>query len=134
MPVTTVVIVFVLASVGFEALTRRRRLRAGWPWFAAWAVAGFLSTFATVSFAIGLLVLPFAVAAVVAVSRAAIWPESLGFGAGVGVAAMVVAALNLGEPQADAYVLWLLAGVALLAASSAGYSLLAARGSMRRAR
>ncbi len=76
MPVTTAVLLIVLAL----AVTRRRepagprRTVA----FAAWVAAGFLGALATISFAIGLLILPLAVAVVVGAAALATRAEVLG--------------------------------------------------------
>jgi hypothetical protein len=68
----------------------------GWRWFGAWGAAGMLLTFSFLTgFSIGLLVLPLAAAALFFVaSRAPHFAESIGFLAGVGGVALLVALGN----------------------------------------
>jgi hypothetical protein len=65
----------------------------GWRWFAAWSVAGALFTFSFLAgFSIGLFFLPLAAAALFFVAtRAPGLPESVGFVAGIGLIALVIA-------------------------------------------
>jgi len=75
-----------------------------------------------VSFAIGLLVLPFAVLAILVASRFAVWPAVIGFVGGAGLVGVLVAALNAGERDSPAYGSWLVVGSALAAASIAVFA------------
>jgi CBS-domain-containing membrane protein len=102
-PVTTLLIVWLLLVVAIETVVRRRRDRSGWGAFSGWVLAGFLSGFATISFAIGLLVLPFAAIAIVVVSRFGVWPAFLGFAGGAGLVGVLVSVLNFGEPSGPDY-------------------------------
>ena len=131
MPIPTILIVIVLAVVLVEDLIRRRRPPARWAAFAAWLVAGFLSGLSTISFAIGLLVLPFALVAIVAASRLSFWPTAVGFTAGVGLVGLLVAALNFGEPSSPDLYGWLAAGAVMTAASVAAFAAVKSRGGRR---
>ncbi|HSK14654.1 MAG TPA: hypothetical protein VK915_00655 [Gaiellaceae bacterium] len=120
------------------------RERQGWPWFLAWAFAGGSLFFAVLSgFSIGLLVLPFALAAVWLVGRACRpWPELLGGASGAGLVLLAVAFLNRDAtpcPESGELTVqpgqtsitcggsdpvpWLVAGGVLLAAGAAAYAL-----------
>lgn len=67
----------------------------GWPWFAAWALAGALVVFSLLSAtSIGLFVLPFALAAVLLVALRARRPEMIGLVSGAGLVALLVAFLS----------------------------------------
>ena len=114
-----------------EAAGVRRRRRSGWAWFWAWLPAGFLGALATLSFAIGLLVLPVAVVAVVAAARFASSAETLGLLPGIGIACILVAALGA-DDEARALPWWF-AGWAFAAAGMLLYALLraSARGRQR---
>jgi hypothetical protein len=116
------VVLVLLAAVFARSAGRARRRRSGWGVFLAWVLAGFLSAFASVSFAIGLLVLPLAVVAIVAASRLAVWPEVSGFVGGVGLAAVLIALLSLGEP--DGYGAWFALGVASAVAATVAFAAL----------
>ena len=132
MPVTTVVIVIVLALVLLEELLRRRSRPARWTAFAAWLVAGFLSALSTISVAIGLLVLPFALVAIVAASRLSTWPTAIGFVGGVGLVGILVSALNFGEPSSPDYDSWLVVGAVMTASSVAAFVAARSRGNRKR--
>jgi hypothetical protein len=117
-PVTTVVLLVVLAlalRTPREPLTARGRSLA----FAAWAAAGVLGAFATLSFALGLLVLPLAVCAVLVAAWQATRAEVLGLLVGVGVMCLVVAAAGAGG-EGVAWD-WAVAGVAVGGAGLAVY-------------
>ena len=120
----------------------------GWPWFAAWAVAGGLLFFSLLTgFSIGLFVLPFALLACwLLVVRARHWPEVLGGAAGVGLTCLGIAFANRGSspcPSSGAGSVsagdaagssfecggldplpWLLAGSVLVALGVVAYALL----------
>ena len=68
----------------------------GWLWFLAWAVAGFLMSFSLITgFSVGLFILPPAAAALLWVAtRAPHAREATGFAAGIGVTALLIAALK----------------------------------------
>lgn len=122
MPVTTIVIALVLAAVVGDAVVRGERGRPGWGAFAGWLVAGFLSGLATISFAIGLLVLPLAVVAIAVSSRFGVWPAIGGFAGGAGLVGVLVWALNVGESDSPSYTSWLAGGAALALAAAAGFA------------
>jgi hypothetical protein len=122
--VTTLFLAWLLLVVAIETLVRRRHGRSGWVSFGGWALAGFLSGFSTISFAIGLLVLPFAAAAIVVVSRFAVWPGVVGFVGGAGLVGVLVSALNFGEPSGPDYLSWLAVGGTLAAASVIAFAAL----------
>jgi hypothetical protein len=92
----------------------------GWPWFAAWTVAGALMTFSFLTgFSIGLFFLPLAGATLLAVAwRAPGAPDAVGFFEGVGVMLLVVPLLN---PDAGSAVLFagLVIGLSAIGAYSA---------------
>lgn len=113
-PVTTVVLVAVLISLILVAATDGRRRRHGWPWFWLWALPGFLAAFSTLSFAIGLLVLPFALVALVGISQFSAGAEMLGLLPGIGLMNLLIAALNVGE--GTTIWTWSAAGVVFVAA------------------
>jgi hypothetical protein len=119
MPVTTMVLLIVLAVAVMtqrEPPPTRRRIA-----FAAWVVAGFLGAFATISFAIGLLILPLALAAIVGAAVLATRAEVLGLLPGIGAMCLLVVALDIDEGRiADS---WLASGLALVAGGGAAYSL-----------
>ena len=121
MPVTTIIITIVVAAVLFEAVVRRRARRTGWLAFSCWAVAGFLSAFATISFAVGLLVLPVALLAIVGASRLSVWPAGLGFISGASLIGVLVSALNFGDESSPDYYSWLIVGFVIAAASAAAF-------------
>ena len=121
MPVTAIIILIVLAAILVEAVLGGRAPRAGWLAFISWMIAGFLSAFGTISFAIGLLVLPFALLAVVGASRLSVWPAGLGFIGGAGLIGVLVSALNFGEQSSPDYYSWLVAGSVIAAASVAAF-------------
>jgi hypothetical protein len=120
-PVTTLIILIVLTAVLFEAITRRRPHSAGWLAFGCWLVAGFLSALATISFAIGPLVLPFALLAIFGASRLSVWPSIFGFIGGAGLIGVLVSALNFGEESSPDYYDWLIVGSGIAAASVATF-------------
>ena len=98
----------------------------GWRWFAAWCAAGAAFTFSFLTgLSIGLLVLPFAAVALIAVAvRSPHVAESIGLVAGAGLVVLLVGALNWGADQRGADpVPWLVAGLAVTAVSAAGYQL-----------
>jgi hypothetical protein len=70
--------------------------RHGWRWFGAWALAGALFTFSYLTgFTIGLFLLPLAAAALFVVAwQAPRLAETVGFGGGVALVALVAAFLN----------------------------------------
>jgi hypothetical protein len=72
--------------------------RGGWPWFAAWAVAGGLALFAVVdAIGVGLLIAPVALVGIWMVSRRArLWPEIAGVISGTGAVSLVFAFANRG--------------------------------------
>jgi hypothetical protein len=81
-------------AAGLAAWRRDEPGGRGWPWFLAWALAGFLMSFSLVSgFSIGLFILPFAAVALFwAAWRSPHLLEAAGFLAGiVPTAALVVA-------------------------------------------
>lgn len=119
MPIPAVVVALVLAAV---IVTVGGRPGATWGSFAAWTLAGFLSTLASISFAIGLLVLPLAVVAIAVASRLGVWPGVLGFVAGAGLVGVLVWALNVGEGDGPSYTSWLAAGLALALASTTAFA------------
>ena len=121
MPVTTIVISIVLGAVLVQAL-RRRRVDSRWATFAGWVLAGFLSGLSSISFAIGLLVLPFALVAIVVASRVSAWPAGLGFVGGIGLVGILVAVLSFGEQSGPDHDRWLLFGVVLTAVSIAAFA------------
>jgi hypothetical protein len=118
MPVTTVVLVIVLAA----AVAPRREPTGGRRHvaFAAWVVAGFLGAFATVSFAVGLLVLPFAIAAIIGAAALATRAEILGLLPGSGAMVLVVAALTVADGRAAGS--WFATGFAFVAAGVVAYT------------
>ncbi|MEX2210837.1 MAG: hypothetical protein WD689_03640 [Gaiellaceae bacterium] len=89
-PLVLVAVVIVMAR------SRGRAGGRGWRWFATWTAAGALFTFSLLSgFSIGLFILPFAAGGLIFVgARSPHLAESLGFVAGVGALALVVAAGN----------------------------------------
>jgi hypothetical protein len=122
LPVTTILILIVLAVVAIEAAAHKGQSRVGWIAFGVWAAAGFLSALATSSFALGLLVLPIALVAIVGASRVSVWPSALGFFAGIGVFGLLVASLNIGEGRSSDYYGWLALGIVLVGAAAAAFS------------
>jgi hypothetical protein len=118
-PVTTLVIALVLAAVIVESSRRRGR---GWGAFLGWCGAGLLSALATISFAIGIFVLPFAVVAIAIASRFGLWPAALGFLGGVGLVGPLVSALNVGERDSSSYYGWLAVGSVLTLASALSFA------------
>jgi hypothetical protein len=128
-PVTTTVLLLVLMGVLVEAAVVRRRRRTGWAWFWAWLPAGFLAALATLSFAIGLLVVPVAVVAILAAARFASGAETLGLLPGVGLTCFLVAAV--GADDEGRALEWWLAGAAFAAAGMLLYALLRVAGSGR---
>lgn len=93
------VLLYPLVLLAAAVLLWRRRGRLGgrgWAWFGAWSTAGALFAFSFLAgFSFGLLVLPFAAAALLFVaSRAPHLSESLGFAAGVGATLLLIAFLN----------------------------------------
>lgn len=120
-PVTTIVLVAVFIPLILVTATDGRRRRGGWAWFALWAIPGFLAAFSTLSFAIGLLVLPFAVVATVGVSRFSAGAEMLGLLPGIGLMSLLIAALNIGE--GSTLWTWSVAGIAFVAAGGLLYAL-----------
>lgn len=70
--------------------------RRGWPWFAAWSLAGGLFTFSYLTgFSIGLFLLPLAATALVLVAwQAPRLAETVGFAGGVALVALLAALLN----------------------------------------
>ena len=125
MPITTLVLIAVFVSVVLGAARDGRPRRTGWRWFSLWVVPGFLAAFATLSFAVGLLVLPFAIVAVVLAARFAAGAEMLGVLPGVGAMCLLIALLNVGE--ASPLTPWLLAGTALVAGGILAYAAAVAR-------
>jgi hypothetical protein len=123
LPVTTIIILAALAAVAILAAPwHRQERRDGWLTFGVWAAAGFFSAFATISFALGLLVLPVALVAIFGASRLSLWPAGLGFVAGIGLMCVLVSALNVGESGGPDPYSWLIVGVVLSAASIAAFS------------
>jgi hypothetical protein len=85
--------------LGTAAIIWSRRaglLPGGWPWFAAWTVAGALMTFSFLTgLSIGLFVLPLAAPILLAVAWTAPGvPDAIGFLEGIGMMLLVVALLN----------------------------------------
>jgi hypothetical protein len=101
------------------APTRNRAVRG----YAAWALAGFLATFAILTgFSIGFLVAPFAVVAVgLALRHTARDAEVSGMVLGAGATLAFIGLLNLDRGGMDPAP-WLFAGAALAAISVALYS------------
>jgi len=115
-------VLLVLACV--LVLTRDRAGGRGWRWFGAWTAAGALLVFSFLTgFSIGLFVLP--VAALVLVA-AALWSphvgEATGFVAGVGVVALVIAAVSWDHGGVDVAP-WAAAGVVFVVTAVSGYGL-----------
>jgi multidrug transporter EmrE-like cation transporter len=110
------------------ALSRQREGGRGWRWFTVWCVAGALFFFSFLTgLSIGLLLLPFAAAALIfAAVSAPHLPESFGFLAGVGLVVVVVAGLNWGEEHLDS-ARWLAVGLAITAGAVGAYSVAARR-------
>jgi hypothetical protein len=69
----------------------------GGPWFAAWLLAGLLTSFSLVTgLSIGLFVFPFAAAALIWVAtRSPHLPEASGFMAGIAATVLLMVALNV---------------------------------------
>jgi hypothetical protein len=97
----------------------------GWPWFAAWTVAGALMTFSFLTgFSIGVFFLPLVGASLLAVAwRAPGAPDAVGFFEGVGVMLLVVALVN---PEAGPE--WLYAGLVIGLGAIATYTAALAKG------
>ena len=78
--------------------TTRRQLDA-WRGFAAWALSGFLTSFAVITgFSIGVLILPFAIVSVAfSAMRAGTSAGLLGFPLGVGITALAIGVLHWGD-------------------------------------
>jgi hypothetical protein len=119
------IVLFGILVVAAVLISRRREdpRGRGWPWFGAWLVGGALFTFSWVAgLSIGLLVLPFAAAAVLFVAfRAPHLHEAVGFAAGAGGILLLVAVLNRGSGDLDATP-WLVAGLTLALGAVAAYS------------
>ena len=116
MPTTTLLLLIVFAAVLSTGFHGRK---TGWLWFSLWIVPGFLAAFATISFALGLLVLPFAVAAVLLVARYAKGFEMLGLLPGMSPMCFLVAYIAAGDGRPFAS--WIVAGSALFFAGVAAY-------------
>lgn len=84
------------------------------------APAGFLAAFATISFALGLLVLPFAVVAIGLAARVAPGWEALGLLPGIGAMCLLIVVLDVRHERFDAD--WLAAGLAFVAGGVAAYA------------
>src|SRR5688572_19770646 len=98
--------------------------RRGWPWFAAWAGAGALTTLAFLTgFSIGIFVLPFAGVAWLVALRGGVGAQMLGLLAGAGAIALLVAALHA-DPDNRGLdpVPWLVTGLALVAAGTLAFA------------
>ena len=105
-------------------IRRDREDGHGWPWFAAWCVAGafFFFSFLT-GLSVGLLLLPVVTGVVLFVAtRSPHAAEAAGFVAGVGLVTVVAAALTWGEEHTNAAA-WFAAGAAVTAAAVASYVL-----------
>jgi peptidoglycan/LPS O-acetylase OafA/YrhL len=77
---------------------------------------------ATISFAIGLLVLPVALLAIVGASRLSVWPASLGFISGASLIGPLVSAVSIGEDSSPDYYDWLIVGSIIAAAAAAAFA------------
>lgn len=114
--------VLVLAGVVL-ARSRSRPGGRGWRWFWAWWAAGGVFAFSFVTgLSIGLFFLPFAAAVLLLVAgRAPHFSESIGFIAGVGTLALVVAwrSWDHGVDPAP----WLVGGLTLTAVAVATFAL-----------
>lgn len=126
MPLTTLVLIAVIVGVVLASRRDSRQARTGWRWFALWILPGFLAAFSTLSFAIGLLLLPLAVAAVVLAARVAMGAEMLGLLPGIGAMCFLIALLNVGEDTS--VISWLVAGAAFTLAGVACYAAVLQRG------
>jgi hypothetical protein len=117
MPIPAMIILFALAAVTIATPLRGSSRHVGWWAFTAWAVAGFLSGISTISF-IGVLLWPFALAAILGAARLSVWPPALGFLCGTGLVGVLVFALNVGEGSSSrSYYSWLLGGCSIAAAA-----------------
>ena len=110
-----------LSTVLIEPLVRRRERNARWIAFSCWALSGFLSALAAISFAIGLLVLPLALIAIVGASRLSVWPAGLGFISGAGLIGVFVSVMSLDDESGHAYNSWLIISLITIAASVAAF-------------
>jgi hypothetical protein len=112
-----------LTAIAIVAL-RDRDGGHGWPWFAAWALAGGLFFFSFLTgLSIGLLLLPLVTGAVLFVAtRAPHAAEGAGFLAGVGLVTVLVAVVTLGDEHTSAAA-WAAIGTALTAAGIAVHAL-----------
>ena len=120
----------------------------GWKAFVAWSLAGGLLVFSALAgFSIGLLVLPFAVAAVLVTAKLASgWPEATGVVAGAGVVSLLIALLSrdykpcpengaLSLPRGETSIEcggfdpmpWLIGGIALVSISVVAHVVVRAR-------
>jgi hypothetical protein len=109
-------------------IRRDREGGHGWPWFAAWTLAGAMFFFSFLTgLSIGLLLLPAVAGAVLFVAtRAPHAAEGAGFVAGVGLVTVVVAGLTWGEEHTSAAA-WLASGAAITTAGVATYALASRR-------
>lgn len=118
-PTTTIVLLAVFAAGLIQATRDGRHRRSGWRWFGVWALTGFLAAFATLSFAIGLLILPLAVVALAVSFRFATGAEMLGLVGGVGAMCVLIGALNVDEGTQVRW--WFGVGTVLVAAAASAY-------------
>jgi hypothetical protein len=119
-----VILLYPLLLLGAFWVARESRSTAGCAGFWAWALAGGLTSFSFVTgFTIGLLVLPFGVAALLLAAR--YWPhraESLGFLAGVGATLLLVGLLATWGGTGFSPLPWLLVGTACAGLAVTGYA------------
>jgi hypothetical protein len=94
-------------------------------WFLTWAVAGFGMSFSFVTgFSIGLLILPFALVALVLVARRSPhWAEASGFLTGIGWMLLLIAGIHVGDESLDPHP-WFYAGVSFTLAGVGAFVLL----------
>lgn len=104
------ILIYPLLLIGAAVLIRRtkRRRRAGWSGFAAWAAAGAVFTFSLLTgLSIGLFLLPLVGAMLyLAIRSAPDFRASLGFGGGIGAVLLVVAFIHKFS------IAWMIPGIA----------------------
>jgi hypothetical protein len=113
-------VVCLVALVAGALAGRGRPPATGWPAFGLWAGAGALACLASISFALGLFLMPFAAVALFLVARRRPGPAALGAVAGAGAVVLAVGAL-VGPG-------WVAAGAVAVAAGAGGFALVRRRG------